>query len=66
MQKIKEEGDSDGRKKAKAYSGEEAGRQSGKKKIEYKRTCTGKGNVRLSGMAASGGKRGNGAGFVSS
>jgi hypothetical protein len=36
MQKIKEEGDSDGRKKAKAYSGEEAGRQSGKKKIEYK------------------------------
>ena len=33
---LKGRRDSDGRKKAEAYGAEEAGRQSGEKKIEYK------------------------------
>ena len=53
---LRERRDSDGREKAEAYGAEEAGRESGKEKTEYERADAGKGNARLSEVAASGGE----------
>lgn len=50
---FEERRDSDGWEKTEAYCIEEAGRQSGEKKTEYKRAGAGKRNARLSEVAAS-------------
>ena len=55
IQKFEEGRDSDGGKKAKADSSEEAGGQSRKKKNEYEGADARKRNARMSEMVAPGG-----------